>query len=462
MDNQHGNIDPSAFPPRHMQPVRPPPARGIARDMDAVRAEYDYEIREDFLGYMPDVDMAEGAYKQWKKELRKLEEGKTPSTTEEELRTRGDSIRDRLLSEYEVALDEAAKTRANELADERKNIPNLSPEATRRLTANMTYREATMNYIIRMLPDNTRLGKALALNWDEFMDQQFGGDMSTADEAEFRSVGEEEAARLLSGSGIVETRRREREAGGVAGQPQPNPQPNPPPPAGTVSGRPIDPVEEKKRREGPIPFPYPRRRLDPRRPRPDGPQPPGTYPSVDGEEVTPPRAVGTGYLRPSFEVGGQDVLQLTEKERIEEVKEWDLFDFPISENDEPTNPLYLLRLKQSAFRFSMRAPTFNTCGERAIFGDGEETFKYAMHVPSLFTERVHEPIAPPKSLIDAMEPVFMNQLEREQLGAGKFFNPYQLAPYTTPMPPYRTDLSVIQDMLQRQNIFSDLPHLISV
>ena len=135
-------------------------------------------------------------------------------------------------------------------------------------------------------------------------------------------------------------------------------------------------------------------------------------------------------------MGAQDILQLTEKERIEELKEWDLFDLPLPDCEDPDNPLYRHQLRQNAFRFSMKAPT-------------------------LYTQGVKPLIAPGSELVAAMQPIMINQYEREQLGAGQMWDPFQMAPSTTPMPPYRTDLSVLNDMLQRQgNVFTDMPHLV--
>jgi hypothetical protein len=135
-------------------------------------------------------------------------------------------------------------------------------------------------------------------------------------------------------------------------------------------------------------------------------------------------------------VGAEDLLQLTEKERIEELVEWDLFDLPLPDAEDPDNPLYRHQLRQNAFRFSMRDPL-------------------------LYTQGVKIPVPPGRALVNEMRPIMIPQYEREQLGAGQMWDPFQMAPYTTPMPPYRTDLSVLNDMLQRQgNVFTDIPHLV--
>lgn len=218
--------------------------------------------------------------------------------------------------------------------------------------------------------------------------------------------------------------------------------PPPPPPRGGFEERPArEPGGEEKERERkrnePFPPPQPRRRPGDQPRRPGDPPQPGEEDKGNNYEVQPrPKLVGVSYLRPSFVVGGQDVLLLTEKERIEEIEEWDLFDLPIPDADDPDNPLHSLQSRQNAFRFALRPP-------------------------DLFTEGVKPLISPPAELVALMEPVMMPQLEREQLGAGVFWDANLRAPYNMPTQPDRTSLSVVDDMLMRSgSIFSDIPHIL--
>jgi hypothetical protein len=60
-----------------------------------------------------------------------------------------------------------------------------------------------------------------------------------------------------------------------------------------------------------------------------------------------------------------------------------------------------------------------------------------------------------------MAPLFINQYEREQYPAIPFYDPYARPQFSRPEQPYRSDLSVIEDLLQRQhNVFVDLPQLV--
>ena len=195
----------------------------------------------------------------------------------------------------------------------------------------------------------------------------------------------------------------------TAAAPSPGQPPRPPPGSGGIVETPIRPgnEEEKKNRRNIPPIPNTRRRPpDERRRRRDDPDPkPEDEDSEPGVAASGPTTTNTGYLRPSFVVGAQDILQLTEKERIEELKEWDLFDIPLPDCEDPDNPLYRHQLRQNAFRFSMKAPT-------------------------LYTQGVKPLIAPGSELVAAMQPIMINQYEREQLGAGQMWAPFQMAPCT--------------------------------
>lgn len=62
---------------------------------------------------------------------------------------------------------------------------------------------------------------------------------------------------------------------------------------------------------------------------------------------------GKSELRPYFLVGGQDILRITEKEKLEEIRNWSLFDFvPGVVNDTADNPLTELQEKQYNFRMT--------------------------------------------------------------------------------------------------------------
>jgi hypothetical protein len=109
--------------------------------------------------------------------------------------------------------------------------------------------------------------------------------------------------------------------------------------------------EDKKTKPRPIPPMIPD--------QPDKPKPPEKPPRRPGEDPdkTDPSLPwiadesAVGYKRPEYWVGGQDILKTTQKERLEEIGDWDLFDLPIQENTAFNNPLYIRNLQQDLERF---------------------------------------------------------------------------------------------------------------
>ena len=110
--------------------------------------------------------------------------------------------------------------------------------------------------------------------------------------------------------------------------------------------------DKKKRRK---PEPDPRRRPDPRYPDPRDPDPkkdpvdenPAEEKAFSKNEKTPT----AGDLRPLFKRGGQDILLITEAEKLEEVQDWTLYDLPIPNGEDPDNPLYLKNMRDNYYRF---------------------------------------------------------------------------------------------------------------
>lgn len=143
---------------------------------------------------------------------------------------------------------------------------------------------------------------------------------------------------------------------------RPGEPPFPPPPPRGIIEKPIDPEpepepdEKEKKKKRPDP-PWPRI-PDEKEPEPEPkiepkPAPDETVPSVPTKPST-----RTGYLRPYFMVGGQDILALTRKEELQEIKDWDLLDLPIPENESYDNPLYRQhkRIESSRFGYVYRYP----------------------------------------------------------------------------------------------------------
>jgi hypothetical protein len=128
--------------------------------------------------------------------------------------------------------------------------------------------------------------------------------------------------------------------------------------------KPIPKDKPPKDEDPPIP-PIP---IDPRDPKKDKTVTPVVFNPDDKN-----RTSGISMLRPFFNTyHGLDLLTQTDKEAIQDIKEYDLFDLPIPENDTLENPLFEHQLKQQMFRFedeSKPTPqTVRTVIQKEIFG----------------------------------------------------------------------------------------------
>tara|TARA_R110002126_G_scaffold66649_2_gene169315 strand:+ start:358 stop:2328 length:1971 start_codon:yes stop_codon:yes gene_type:complete len=120
--------------------------------------------------------------------------------------------------------------------------------------------------------------------------------------------------------------------------------------------------ENEKKRKKPIP-PLPPTKPIPKDKPEDPPFPPGdprekqkrTARGVDGKINLGDknRKLGISALRPFFSTyHGIDLLTQTDKEAIEDIREFDIFDLPIPDNDDLENPLFVHNLQQQSLRFS--------------------------------------------------------------------------------------------------------------
>jgi len=128
----------------------------------------------------------------------------------------------------------------------------------------------------------------------------------------------------------------------------------------------------KPKTKDPKPIPKPKK---PKKPKPDEKtdddetesetEESDSEPSVDSEDEEESKenpslktkTEGVSWLRPYFEIGGQAVLRLTEKERLDEIEDWDLFDLVANAvNLTDDNPLYQHNKRQYAFRMQKTYP----------------------------------------------------------------------------------------------------------
>ncbi len=186
--------------------------------------------------------------------------------------------------------------------------------------------------------------------------------------------------------------------------------------------------EEKRRRRPPIPIP-PRDPRDPRDPR--EPEPRDTSGPVPKGEVARVRPIKAGHLRPLFERGGQSILAISDKERLQEIVDWDLYDIPIPDSQDLQNPLFRNNIRQANFRH---------------FGsDGR-------YRPSHFYQPTPRSLLLDRDQLEVMQPTMKGSFEK-----GAFADPYNREPFNNFAPAYRTAQSFKVDVAQRaSNIYPDI------
>jgi hypothetical protein len=112
---------------------------------------------------------------------------------------------------------------------------------------------------------------------------------------------------------------------------------------------PLPPITKPIPKKDEDPPPPPEDPRFPRRPRDPNDKTP--LPKVNLNNKN--RTRGISALRPFFSTyHGLDILTQTDKEAIEDIKEYDLFDVPIPENDNLDNPLFVKNLRAQMLRFS--------------------------------------------------------------------------------------------------------------
>lgn len=143
-----------------------------------------------------------------------------------------------------------------------------------------------------------------------------------------------------------------------------------------------------------------------------------------------PLKKGVGYLRPLFERGAQDVLLLTDKEKLQEIKDWDLFDLPIPTNEDVSNPMYMKQIRDLNARFF--GPN----------GNYRPKNLYRSEPPVYVSDKTEQ------QRIDSMEPI-MRQQHIFPATKAEFYDPFDRTPYFIPNDTYRTHESTGSDSVAR-------------
>ena len=183
----------------------------------------------------------------------------------------------------------------------------------------------------------------------------------------------------------------------------------------------------------PKPYPYPRPRPFPYPPDSD-PDDPDKEPGEDdnrsiAQVQKSEKVKAYGYIRPQFYTGGSDLLKLTEREKLEEVTDWDLYDLPLPHAQDFENPLFRQnnRIWASRYGYGLVVPQIR----RNKLVDTPRVFSPYVNNPGM------QPIMKPQhdqlGFRDPFERGYMNQpMTREsmssnyvdrQLQEGATFNP---------------------------------------
>jgi hypothetical protein len=224
----------------------------------------------------------------------------------------------------------------------------------------------------------------------------------------------------LPGGRVVE--RPIRPGGVVPSKPSPETDPDP---SKTTEEKKREPKEEEDDKE---PEPKKKKKREP--PFPDEPDEPDE-PDKSGASALPPgdmkkKMMKQGTWRPLAKTGGQDILLLTEKEKLQEIEDWDVFDLPIDPNDDPSNPLYNHELNQLNFRY---------------FGPGNRWRPKNFYKPTPRKFAINSAIA------KAQEPLFNPQHMETP-----FQDPFERRYYDVPAPRDRTAQSEINDIRFRSSL----------
>ncbi len=194
---------------------------------------------------------------------------------------------------------------------------------------------------------------------------------------------------------------------------------------GVSTGTETEKEEEKKKEEDPKP-PLPG---DPRRVPTTQDESSQTDPNTKRNDKL--KSTRVGYLRPFLPVGGQDILLISEKERLQEIEDWDMFNLVIPESQDLSNPISNLNNMQNFARF------------HGVDGRWR---------PRQFYQPAPRRFVVNKSVVVQMQPVMRGQHSRMPMS-----NPYDRQAYDNLDLAYRQSLNEIRDIKQRAgNIYPDV------
>lgn len=186
-------------------------------------------------------------------------------------------------------------------------------------------------------------------------------------------------------------------------------------------GREVKEQEEKRRKIPPIPLPK-----DKKEEEKEEEEKKKLIKELKEGDKERKKHMKLGRWRPLAPTGGQSILLLTGKEKIEEVLDWDMFDLPIDNKHELNNPIYRDNVRQLNFRHF------------GLNGD---------YRPANFYKEEPRQFTLNQAVADAQAPLLIPQHMETP-----FRNPYDRTPFDTPNPRDRTAQSVANDVVFRSGL----------
>ena len=191
-----------------------------------------------------------------------------------------------------------------------------------------------------------------------------------------------------------------------------------------------------------VPNEPPKQPRRPKLPDDDDPDDPDNINKADG-------LLKGQYKRPEMLIGGQDVLTVTGRERLEEIENWDLFDIPIPENADPANPLFLQNRLQDKLRY-YHTPYINTTNVDSILRTNHEQGGYTGQIQYNTPVRRYQP--PSQIRMLNMEPIMKATVGRKT----PFRDPYERRQFNMPNTAFRHLEGEQGEILDRMgNIYPD-------
>ena len=190
-----------------------------------------------------------------------------------------------------------------------------------------------------------------------------------------------------------------------------------------------DDPEKKKKKDEPFPPPF-----DPRDPPRDPKKPPESEEEKEKQVVDADnlRKNPAGYLRPLFERGGQrELLTLSNNEQKREDIDYRLFDLPVPDADDMSNPMFVKNLRDERARFYGRKNTWH---------------------PTNFYRPPIRKLKYPEQLIQTMQPLF----RPSDPIPTNYYDPHNNQQLIVPNDNVRSAAATIKDIQDRRNFYTDI------